>query len=100
MKITKILTAFLVMGATTLFAVEGSEIFKACAGCHGTNGEKQALGKSQIIQGWEASKIEAALKGYKDGSYGGAMKGVMKAQAARLSDTDIKNVSQYIETLK
>ncbi len=100
MKTTKLLAGLLLAGATTLFAADGAALYKSCAGCHGANGEKAALGKSQIIKGWEASKTEAALKGYKDGSYGAAMKGVMKGQVARLSDADIKAVSEFIASLK
>ena len=70
--------------------------FAACAACHGANAEKSALGKSQIIKGWPAAKIEAALHGYKDGTYGGAMKGVMKGQVARLSDADIADLAKQI----
>lgn len=67
-----------------------------CAGCHGAAGEKAALGKSQVIKGWPVEKTVAALKGYKDGSYGGAMKGVMKGQVARLSDADIDALAKQI----
>jgi len=77
----------------------GKTLYKACAGCHGASGEKAALGKSQIIQAWPAEKTEHALNGYKDGSYGGAMKGLMKGQVSKLSDSDIKAVSEYISKL-
>ena len=70
-----------------------------CAGCHGASAEKSALGKSQIIKGWPVEKTTAALKGYKDGSYGGAMKGVMKGQVMRLSDADIKALASHISSL-
>ena len=100
MKTTKILAGLLLIGATSLFAADGAKTFKACAGCHGANGEKAALGKSQIIKGWDAAKTEMALKGYKDGSYGGPMKGVMKGQVARLSEEDIKAVAEHIANLK
>ena len=73
--------------------------YGACAACHGANGEKAALGKSQIIKGWPVEKTVAALKGYKDGSYGGAMKGVMKGQVARLSDADIQALAEHISKL-
>lgn len=99
MKTTKILAGLLIIGATSLFAADGAGLFKACTACHGANGEKAALGKSQIIKGWDAAKTEASLKGYKDGSYGGAMKGVMKGQVARLSDEDIKAVAAHIAGL-
>ncbi|PLY05156.1 MAG: cytochrome C [Arcobacter sp.] len=100
MKTTKILTGLLILGATSLFAADGAGIYKSCAGCHGANAEKPALGKSEVIKGWDAAKIESALKGYKDGSYGKAMKGVMKGQVARLTDEDIKAVSAHISALK
>ncbi len=38
----------------------------------------------------------AAMKGYKDGSYGGPMKGLMKGQAAGLSDADIEAIANQI----
>ena len=77
----------------------GKILFTVCAGCHGSNAEKQALGKSKIIKGWSVAKITKALNGYKDGTYGGMMKGVMKSQASKLSDSDIKAVAEYISTL-
>jgi len=79
---------------------DASKLFIACAGCHGKNAEKKALGKSQIIAGWDAAKTEAALNGYKDGSYGGAMKGVMAGQVTKLSADDIKALAAYIAGLK
>lgn len=96
----KLLLTLSFLGATVLFANEGAGLFKSCAGCHGANGEKAALGKSEIITGWEASKTVAALKGYKDGSYGKSMKGVMKGQVVRLDDAKIDAIAKYIETLK
>ncbi|RXJ98729.1 cytochrome C [Arcobacter sp. CECT 8986] len=74
--------------------------FAQCASCHGAKAEKKALGKSHVIAGWPADKIEKALHGYKDGSYGGAMKGVMKGQVARLSDADIKELAKTISSFK
>ncbi|XPV69973.1 MAG: c-type cytochrome [Halarcobacter sp.] len=100
MKTTKILAGILILGAASLFASDGANIYKACATCHGANAEKHALGKSQVIQGWDVAKVEKALHGYKDGSYGGPMKGVMKGQVARLSDADIKAVAEHIASLK
>lgn len=81
-----------IVGVASLYAAS----WAPCASCHGANAEKAALGKSQIIKGWEASKVEAALQGYKTDTYGGAMKGVMKGQVARLSDADIKDLALQI----
>jgi cytochrome c len=79
---------------------DGKALYKKCAGCHGLNAEKKALGKSEIIQNWEASQISEALKGYKNGTYGGAMKGLMKSQVANLTEKNIDALSKYILTLK
>ncbi|MFK5937823.1 MAG: c-type cytochrome [Sulfurimonas sp.] len=77
-------------------SVDGSLVFKACSGCHGSQGERKAMGKSQIIKGWEASKVVDVLNGYKVGTYGGAMKGIMKGQVSKLSDAQIRAVATYI----
>ena len=66
----------------------------ACAGCHGKTFEKSALNKSKIVKDMSKADIEKALKGYKDGSYGGAMKGVMAPQAKKLSEEDIKAIAE------
>lgn len=78
---------------------DAKTIFQACAACHGQNAQKSALGKSKVIKGWSAMQITDALNGYKDGTYGGTMKAVMKGQASKLSEEDIKIVSDYISKL-
>lgn len=98
--LAKILATISILGATSLFANDGATLYNACAGCHGANGEKAALGKSQVIKGWDKEKIVTALKGYKDGSYGSAMKGVMKGQVARLDDAKIDALATYISSIK
>ena len=77
----------------------GADLFKVCSSCHGVNGEKKALNKSQVIQGWSEVQVSTALIGYKDGSYGGAMKGLMKSQVTKLSDEEIAALSKYISEL-
>lgn len=86
----------IVLGTMIAAASLMAASFAPCAACHGASAEKAALGKSQIIKGWAVEKTVAALKGYKDGSYGGAMKGVMKGQVARLSDADIEDLAKQI----
>ena len=79
--------------------IDGAKIFVKCSSCHGKSAEKKALGKSHVIRGWAQSKIVDALHGYKAGTYGGAMKAVMKGQASSLSDADINAVAKYISEL-
>ncbi len=78
---------------------KGELLFAKCKACHGVNGELKALNQSQIIKGWSVEKTIKALKGYKDGSYGGKMKGVMKGQVSSLSDKEIEAVAKYISNL-
>jgi cytochrome c553 len=94
----KIVLATIIAGFTSLAANDGAALFKKCATCHGANAEKSALGKSQVIAGWEKSKTLAALKGYKDGSYGGAMKGLMKGQVAAFNDAQLEALSDFISS--
>lgn len=96
----KVLAVVMTLGFTSLLANDGALLYKSCVGCHGLNGEKKALGKSAVITGWKVEKTIEALKGYKDGSYGGAMKGVMKGQVARLNDESIKAIAAHIAALK
>lgn len=98
--INKILLGLALAGTFTAGSANGADVYKKCASCHGSVGEKKALGRSAVIQGWEATKTIAALKGYKDGTYGGPMKGLMKSQVANLKDTEIEAVAKYIEEQK
>ena len=92
MKKTLVALSVVAIAATSTFAANTA----ACAGCHGANFEKVALGKSKIVKDMAHADIVTALKGYKDGSYGGAMKGVMKGQVAALSDADIEAIATQI----
>jgi cytochrome c553 len=81
---------------TLISTVSFADAYQKCIGCHGLNGEKVALGKSKVIKNMTKSEIENALVGYQKGTYGGAMKGLMSAQARSLSDADIKTIATKI----
>ena len=70
-----------------------------CASCHGANAEKSALNASENIAQWDSKRIEDALQGYKSGTFGGKMKGIMQAQSKSLTDEEIRLLSDYITTL-
>ena len=96
----KLAITMLLVG-TTLLMADGAAAFKKCTGCHGTNAEKAALGKSAIIKGQDAAKTMEQLKGYKAGTLNQhGMGGLMKGQVASMSDEDIKAVSDYIAAMK
>lgn len=74
-------------------------LFKTCASCHGLKGEKEALGKSQVITGWDKDRVIKALNGYKDGSYGGVMKNLMKTHVETKTPEQIEVLADYISKL-
>ncbi|WP_370518783.1 hypothetical protein [Sulfurovum sp. bin170] len=72
-------------------AVAGATIdTKACQACHGAEFEKKAMNVSKIVKDMTKADIITALKGYKDGSYGGNMKTLMKGQVASYDDAKIE----------
>jgi len=70
----------------------------ACTGCHGQHFEQVALGKSKIVKDMSFKEIKDSLMGYKHGTYGDIMKGVMEAQVKNLSDSEIEAMSLLIKT--
>lgn len=80
--------------------VWANPLYKSCAGCHGAAGERAAMGKSKIINQMSHDAIKEALTGYKEGSYGGPLKSVMKPHVAKLTPEAIESLASYIVTLK
>lgn len=80
-------------------AISGEEIFKTCASCHGQKAEKEALGKSQVIAGWDKQRTIDAMNGYKNGTYGGVMKNIMKPHVESKTEVEIEAVSDFISKL-
>ena len=96
----KIAITMLLAGSALLMA-DGAASYAKCAGCHGANGEKAALGKSAIITGQDAAKTIEQINGYKAGTLNAhGMGAVMKGQVASLDDAAIKEVAEYIAGLK
>jgi len=90
----KIITTIAALTATT--ALMAGVNAGACKGCHGQNFEKSALGKSKIVKDLSHADIATALKGYKAGTFGGPMKGLMKGQVAKYSDADLDAFAKTI----
>lgn len=83
----KILLGTLISTAVAFAAVN----LNACKACHGANFQKKALGKSKVVANFTKQEVQTALLGYKNGTYGGVMKGVMKGQVARYSEDELKS---------
>jgi cytochrome c553 len=93
--VKKLILMGLFLAQSLLFA-DGSAYYQACKGCHGEKGEKVANGVSKIINKMSKEEFIVALKGYKDGSYGGKLKGLMKGQAVRLDENKMEAIADLI----
>lgn len=89
----------LILGLLGVAVTLMSASYTTCATCHGDKAEKRALGKSEIIGDWSENQITSALMGYKNETYGGPLKGIMKGQVVRLSEKDIKTLAKKISNL-
>jgi len=92
---------FLVTLITGSLFADGAAIYNsACKVCHGAKAEKVALGKSKVLATLSQDEIVSTMNGYKDGSYGGAMKAIMIPQVNKLSEADIAAVAAHVQTIK
>ncbi|HIP51306.1 MAG TPA: c-type cytochrome [Campylobacterales bacterium] len=87
--------SIITIAALGLLSVTASAEFSeaGCAGCHGVEFEKSAMGKSKVVKDMTAEEITTALNGYKDGTYGGPMKAIMAGQTKGMSADDIKAIA-------
>ncbi len=92
-KVIKIVALGSLLTASTLYGASTA----TCIGCHGASFEKKAMGVSKVVKDMSKEDIVKAIKGYKDGSYGGSMKALMKSQVASLSDADIDSIASSIK---
>ena len=76
-------------------------VFAKCAGCHGADGKKKALGKSEIIAGQAKADLVKKIHEYQAGTRNTkGMGGLMKGQVAGLSDADIDAIATYVSGIK
>ena len=81
------------------FAISASaSTINSCVSCHGQNFQKKALGKSKIVKNMSVEEIKTALIGYKNGTYGGSMKMIMKGQVSRISNIEATAQEVYNKT--
>ncbi|MBI5521527.1 MAG: c-type cytochrome [Desulfarculus sp.] len=77
-------------------AADAKALYARCAGCHGADGGKTALGVGKPLKGMSAQEVARYLQGYKAKAIGGPQKAIMEAQAALLSDQDIQALAALI----
>ena len=78
---------------------KGEALSQTCLGCHGVPGLRNPspVYRVPMIGGQKAVYLETALKAYKNKTRSHP---TMRAQAANLSDENIKDISAYFESLK
>jgi cytochrome c553 len=96
----------LIAGVVALFGIAGAAQAagdaqagkaksKACAGCHGANGE--GVKPNPVLAGKSEAEIVQALGEYKSGKRPNP---IMKTFASQLNDQDTANVAAYYASLK
>jgi cytochrome c553 len=85
-----------IVAAADIKASKGSKLYAGCIACHGAKGEG-GIGPS--FKGSKSDYIASSLNEYKNKIERGPQSALMYAQAAALSDSDIKELSKYIVSL-
>lgn len=94
--VVKIAAAVAQEKATASPAELGKLAYIGCIACHGAGGQG---GIGPAMAGQSAIDIVTMLTQYKNGETRGSQSALMWSQAAMLSDADIKNISEYVETM-
>ncbi len=71
----------------------------ACAGCHGPSGAGIPI-EYPHIAGQYAEYVESQLKAFRSGARANDPNGMMRGVTARMTDDEIKAVSQYVAGLR
>ena len=77
-------------------ALPGEAKYAACGACHGANG---GGGVGPQLSGQTVEYIVGRLNQYKAGEKVGSQSNLMWGQAAMLSDTDMSDIAEYIQTM-
>ncbi len=67
-----------------------------CKACHGSKGNKKAMGTSKILQKMTKKEIVDALHSCKNGTHRGSFKSVVTGQAKGLSNQEIEDIANAI----
>lgn len=72
----------------------------ACVACHGVTGKGMKQAGFPSLTGQSQEYLTSQLTSFREGSRGNDNNGIMRNIAIKLSDADIKAVTQYITSLK
>ena len=77
-------------------ALPGEAKYAACGACHGAQG---GGGVGPALAGKTVEYLVGRLNQYKAGEKVGSQSNMMWGQAAMLSDTDMSDIAEYIQTM-
>ena len=77
-------------------ALPGEAKYAACSACHGAQG---GGGVGPALAGRTVEYIVGRLNQYKAGEKVGSQSNLMWGQAAMLSETDMRDIAEYIQTM-
>lgn len=77
----------------------GEDVYARCAGCHGADGTKRAMGLAPPLAGQDSLQLLEKLEGYVEGTYGGSKKTIMVNTLKRLTPEQLREVVDYIAGL-
>ena len=95
----KLILSILIATISVSANPQGKKLYAKCAGCHGDNGQKKALGKSDLLVGKSRALLEKEMNGYKMGILNMHGLGGMKRELMRdYTQKEISNMAQHIES--
>lgn len=74
----------------------GAKHYKQCSACHGVDGSG---GMGPALAGQSVEAIVDKLTKYRNGDTIGTMSNIMWSQSSWMSDKDIRDIANYVETL-
>jgi cytochrome c553 len=98
-KLTSESGAFNTSGKNLYFAGNAASGVPACSGCHSPAGSGNPQAVFPKLHGQYSAYVEKTLHDFKAGERGNDMNAMMRSVAAKLSETEISAVAEYVSTL-
>jgi cytochrome c553 len=86
-------------GKNLYFAGNAASGVPACSGCHSPAGSGNPQAVFPKLHGQYSAYVEKTLHDFKAGERGNDMNAMMRSVAAKLSETEISAVAEYVSTL-
>jgi cytochrome c553 len=88
------------IGKKLYFGGDAAKGVTACIACHGVNGKGMQQASFPAIAGQSKDYLKQQLESFRNGSRNNDRNGIMRNIAIKLSDDDIKSLTEYMSSLK